>query len=132
MEWHPVFVAGRTRVQVPFTGGHLCGGACTAASYATDDPVVQKIIETSALFLSGRIQLVESSEEIPDPPNRQVKTKAENKPPLTTTTTIEFDNVVKAQDFLHLDKGIPMDDILDAAECIAAAAKLGLDLKIKG
>lgn len=58
MEWHPVFRAGRTRIQVPFTGGHLCGGACTPASYETSDPVVQMVIERSAAFRQGRIRLV--------------------------------------------------------------------------
>ena len=59
MEWHPVFRAGRTRLQVSFTGGHLCGGACTPAAYETSDSVVQAVIEASAAFRSGRINVVE-------------------------------------------------------------------------
>lgn len=55
MEWHPEFRVGRSRLTVPFTGGHLCGGACTPASFETADPVVQIVIEQSAYFRSGMI-----------------------------------------------------------------------------
>ncbi len=58
MEWHPVFKVGRSRLQVSFTGGHLCGGACTPASFTTSDPVVQTVIERSAAYKSGRIRLI--------------------------------------------------------------------------
>lgn len=57
MEWYPIFKVGRMRLQLSFTGGHLCGGASTAASYETSDPVVQKVIESSAEFRNGRIKL---------------------------------------------------------------------------
>lgn len=57
MEWHPVFSAGRSRLQVSFTGGHLCGGASTPASFETEDPVVQAIIEGSKAFKTGRITI---------------------------------------------------------------------------
>lgn len=57
MEWHPVFNIGRTRMRVPFTGGHLCGGGITPATYETSDPVVQAVIEDSAAFRSKRIRL---------------------------------------------------------------------------
>lgn len=40
-----------------FTGGHLCGGACTPASFETEDPVVQAIIEGSKAFKTGRITI---------------------------------------------------------------------------
>ena len=57
MEWHPEFRVGRTRLQVSFTGGHLCGGACTPASFETSDAVVQKVIEDSAAYRSGLISI---------------------------------------------------------------------------
>ncbi len=57
MEWHPVFVVGRTRLQLPFVGGHFCGGATCAATFQTSDPVVQKIIENSVAFKSDKIVL---------------------------------------------------------------------------
>lgn len=57
MEWHTVFAAGRSRIRVSFIGGHLCGGGSTPAVYETSDPVVQKVIERSGAFRSGRIRL---------------------------------------------------------------------------
>ncbi|MBO5445672.1 MAG: hypothetical protein J5995_10085 [Muribaculaceae bacterium] len=68
MEWHPVFCIGRTRMRVSFTGGHLCGGGTTPASYETDDPVVQAVIEGSAEFRRKRIRLAWSR---PEPDNRE-------------------------------------------------------------
>ncbi len=55
MEWHGLFRAGKCLVTIPFTGGHMCGGARTPASFATSDKVLQKIIENSPEWASGRI-----------------------------------------------------------------------------
>ncbi len=55
MEWHPVFKVGRSRLRVSFTGGHLCGGACTHASFTTSDPVVQAVIEHSEAYKNDKI-----------------------------------------------------------------------------
>ncbi len=57
MEWHPVFVVGRTRLQLPFVGGHFCGGASCAATFQTSDRVLQEIIENSEAYISGRIRV---------------------------------------------------------------------------
>ncbi len=65
MEWHPEFMVGKTRLQISFTGGHLCSGAHTPAVFETADPVVQKIIERSEAFRSRRIR-IGAKVEIPD------------------------------------------------------------------
>lgn len=126
MEWHPVFRAGRTCVQVSFTGGHLCGGASSPASCETSDPVVQKVIESSPAFRSGRIRLSMQSQvmgsRLPDPLPM----------PETSLTPIEFKDLDEACDFLQHTKGIPLERLVTLDQCLAEAKRLGLDLKIKG
>ncbi len=124
MEWHPIFMVGRTKVQVSFTGGHLCGGACTPASYETSDPVVQAVIESSAAFSSGRIRKTRVWGEEKSAP---VLSK-----PAATLRVMEFENIDKASDFLQHTKGVPLERIITADQCMAEARKLGLEFKIKG
>ncbi len=118
MEWHPVFRAGRTRVQVSFTGGCLCGGASTAASYETSDPVVQALIECSPAFRIGRISV-------------RGEVRKGSATPASGATVMEFPDLDKASDFLQREKGVRIDDILTKEKCIAEARRLGIALRIK-
>lgn len=127
MEWHPVFRIGRTRLQIPFTGGNLCGGATSAASFETSDPVVQTVIEKSAPFRSGRICIGMVMEDV-QPDRRSDKPRAERIP----NNVMEVENYTKASDFLQYTKGVPLERILTSDQCVAEAKKLGIDLIIKG
>ena len=139
MEWHPVFRAGLTRVQVSFTGGHLCGGASTAASFETSDPVVQLLIERSEAFRSGRITLRSCSSSgllpastAPEGPRAvSVAPRREGDIPSPHETVMEFEDLDKASDFLQRYKGIRIDDIVTRDQCVAEARRFGIDLKIK-
>lgn len=120
MEWHPEFRVGRTRLQVSFTGGHLCGGAATAAAYETSDPVVQAVIEQSAPFRNGRIRLVMGSGHSDRHAEGAVARKV-----------MEFENLTAASDYLQDKKKIPVDRVLTAEQCIAEAKGVGIELKLK-
>lgn len=115
MEWHPIFKAGRTRIQVSFTGGHLCGGASTAATYETSDPVVQAVIERSEYFRSGRIRLGKSE-----------NTDKSGKPEV-----FEYSKDSEIFDYLEEKHGVKADDILDLESCLRVARRLGIILKKK-
>lgn len=58
MEWHAVLMVGGHTVEVDFTGGTLTGYGVTPARYATDDPVMQKLIEKSRHFQEGKIFII--------------------------------------------------------------------------
>ena len=136
MEWHPVFRAGRTRLQVSFTGGHLCGGACTAAAYETSDPVVQAVIETSEAFRSGRITLaagcIGAAAVIMAAPNGRMNSLRDGKGGSQEPATVmEFGDLDSASDFLQGRKGIPVDRVLSREQCEAEARDLGIRLIIK-
>lgn len=115
MEWHPVFRAGRSRLQVSFTGGHMCGGASTPASFETADPVVQAVIESSDAFRSGRIRIGMEM----DSPGGQMTVK-------------EFKDTLEAADFLHYHKGVPLEKVITPDQCLAQAQLVGIDLRITG
>lgn len=48
--------AYRKSVRVEFTGGHFTGYGMSAAHFTTDDEVVQKLLEQTRLYKSGRIK----------------------------------------------------------------------------
>lgn len=116
MEWHPVFSAGRTRLKVAFTGGHLSAGGCTPASFETSDPVVQRVIESSLPFRRGQIRVMGGA--------AVSMTAAHGQP-------MEFSTLGEAQDFLQASKSVPIDGMLTHEDCIAAAARLGIPMTIK-
>ena len=147
MEWHPEFRVGRTRLQVSFTGGHLCGGAATPASFETSDPVVQAVIERSAPFRRGRIRLggethsepssCAAKDSVADMPHGRAPhmalaaQPAIPDPPHTGLTVMEFDDIDKASDFLQHEKGIDLDRLITPEQCHEEARRLGLQLKLK-
>lgn len=119
MEWHPIFKVGRMRLQLSFTGGHLCGGATTAACYETSDPVVQKVIEDSEAFRNGRILLAsmesrDSSSRLPKP------------------SVFEYSDLEEVYDYLEQKKGVTLEELnADEDACFRVAKRLGIILKKK-
>lgn len=128
MEWHPEFRVGRGRLQVSFTGGHLCGGASTPASYETADPVVQKVIEGSAAFRSGRITMV--TMETAEPESAEAHTAVRMAAP-RKECVFEYRNIDDISDFLQFEKGVALDRLSSEEKCFAEAERLGVTLKKK-
>ncbi|MDE6010425.1 MAG: hypothetical protein K2F87_03125 [Muribaculaceae bacterium] len=56
MEYLAHIPVGGTSVEVHFTGGQLSGFGIRPATYSTDDPVMQRLIERSELYKSKRIR----------------------------------------------------------------------------
>ncbi len=150
MEWHPVFMAGKTRIQVSFRGGNLCGGASTAASYETSDPVVQAVIEHSEAFRSGRIKIVRTWGENSrkshvltginrnagncngQKSNDNCHIAASTPGKSEKTVRVEYENIGEVTDLLHYDNGVPLDRLFDEESCRKEAAILGIELVKKG
>lgn len=55
IEFHCSVNAGVLRIPVEFTGGHVSAYGVTPAEFSTADPVLQRAIESSPHFRSGRI-----------------------------------------------------------------------------
>lgn len=62
MEWQARIHCGKAVIVVPFTGGTLTGYGVSPAEYTTDNVVVQRVIEGSDYFRSGRIRLLREIE----------------------------------------------------------------------
>ncbi len=56
-EKHTVFLLGKTRVRVSFTGGVVTKSGVTPATFTTADPVIQLAIECSPEFQRGAVTL---------------------------------------------------------------------------
>ena len=143
MEWHPVFKVGRTRLHISFTGGHLCSGGNTPASYETSDPVVQTVIERSAAFLSGKIR-VGAVIELPESENSEksnmlVLSDEPEKSPATHAAVaapnkefvMEYEDIEEVYEFLQHQKGVPLERLCSPDSCETEAKRLGIILKRK-
>ena len=132
MEWHPVFVAGRARLRVSFTGGHLGDGVCTPAVCETSDAVVQKVVESSEAFRSGRIRLAATyGGPAPDARPAPSASSAPSAQRKSDVADMEFEALDDAIDFLHMRKGIPTGRLLDKESCQREALALGISIVIK-
>ena len=140
MEWHTEFRAGRSRLKVSFTGGHVCGGAATPASFETSDPVVQAIIENSSAFKGGRIRIgsvMDTGRDVRRADSQGASVapvpvghpeRPEGNAPLAV---MEFKNKKKVSDFLQFEKGIPLERLLTLENCLAEGRRIGIDVRIQ-
>lgn len=118
MEWHPEFKVGRSSLQIAFTGGHLCCGGSTPASFETADPVIQRVIESSEAFFDGRIRL------------RKVS-KSDDMVKATNQEVFEYSDIKEVYEFLQHIKGVPVDDLSEKDSCFLVAKRLGVKLRKK-
>lgn len=134
MEWHPLFKVGRSTLRVSFTGGYLCGGACTPASYETSDPVVQRVIEGSEAFRSKRISLVytesDTGSQRPSGRRGSLPPILDNQPP-TESNTFEYSNEEDIYEYLQHECGVSVDDLSVEGSCYEVAKRLGITLRKK-
>lgn len=139
MEWHPVFKVGRSRLQVSFTGGNLCGGAHTAASFETSDPVVQKVIEDSVPFRSKRISLVysEACDQKSETGTHGLSGSLGSLPPIsdhptpTESNIFEYSNEEDIYEYLQHTCGVSVDELSAEDSCYDVANRLGITLRKK-
>lgn len=126
MELHPEFTAGRTRIRIAFRGGHLSNGAITPASFETSDPVLQKVIEASHLYRSGRIRIGKRYGECGNISECTALT------PITPPSRmLKADSIEDAADKLHFDYDVPLEHLCNEEAVKEMAGKLGLQLIIE-
>ena len=140
MEWHPEFKVGMTHVRVSFTGGHLCGGGRTPASFETDDPVVQAVIEGTEAFRTGRIRV---GMEFALPVKFLYKDAWRVKSrvigmdclgaacPEESRCVFEYRTIDDISDFLQFQKGVSLERLHTEASIFEQAKLLGLELRKK-
>lgn len=62
VEWEAVINCGCAKVKIQFKGGSISGYGEVPATYTTENPMYQHVIENSCYFKSGRIFLVREME----------------------------------------------------------------------
>lgn len=67
MEWQariPGWRPGLPEISIQFQGGQISGYGVAPARYTTEDPMIQRWIENTTLFKTGKIYLLESREDL--------------------------------------------------------------------
>lgn len=103
MEWQANIPVGKGRLTVHFAGGTRTAYGLTPATYKSEDPILQTIIEKSDYFRSGRIFLVKSEfiKDVPDPvpaAPAQKPAKVEEPAPKSEPTVTDSDEQAKADE----------------------------------
>ena len=125
---------GKAVVSCRFTDGNLLSREPQPATFTTDNPVVQAVIESCEMYQSGRVFLLASYGE-PEPTAEEVKTEAEPevKPEVAkkkkSTKTKVMENVRsygEAVTALMTVAEVKMSEVADVEGCIRKAAELGI------
>lgn len=103
MEWQANIPVGKGRLTVHFAGGTRTAYGLTPATYKSEDPILQTIIEKSDYFRSGRIFLVKSEfiKDVPDPvpaTPAQKPAKVEKPAPKSEPTVTDSGEQTKANE----------------------------------
>lgn len=139
LEKHCVLRAGNITMKVSFTNGTLTGYGVAPATYTTEDPFTQAVIENSAQYKSKEIILVSVHEE-PDP----VKAKSESENGEQDTGTgsesgmgavVKVADKTDAVEWLkenHPDKGYTANKLRSEAAFTAACQECGVTFEFVG
>ena len=122
---------GGSTVVCPFTNGNLQSREEIPASYTTDNPIIQYVIENCDKFKGGKIFLmaeysddakVESAPATKAEPEKKKAKKADRKQRVIEGVTT-FGEAVTA---LMTEDGVKMSDLSDVESCIRIAEGLGI------
>ena len=58
LEWQMALNAGGAIIRICFSGGHMGANGVVPARYSTDNAAIQRLIERTPQFASGKIYLL--------------------------------------------------------------------------
>lgn len=121
---------GKTTIVCAFTDGNLQSRVPAPATFATENPIVQTIIESCEMFRNNKIILLSISGEVEveDAPATETKTTAKKKKtaksaPRTMEEVRTYGDAVTA---LMTEAEVNLSDLTDVAACIKVADELGI------
>ena len=118
-------------IKCAFTGGNLQSKEPVPATYTTDNPIIQGVLEDTPMFLGGKVFVISQSEdatveeivvETPKPTTKKTTKK-------TKTETRTMENVRTfgdAMTVLMTEAEVNMSELTDIEACIKKAAELGI------
>lgn len=120
LEWQVIIPAGKIDIPVFFEGGRISGYGITPAEFITSDPVLQRAIESSSYFRSGRIKMMvisNSGTPLPDlPPSQQ--------------QIVDVPDLNSARQQLARLTNTPLNQLVTKAAVESCAKQHGIILKI--
>lgn len=123
VEWNALIPVGRGTVGVHFEGGSFTSYGMAPAEYSTSNAAMQKIIETSGYFASGKIRLLRTVEETGDVVRVQNNAV---KPEKTELRKVCVESPDDAKDFLEREFGTDRVKLRTKAAIEAAGCANGV------
>lgn len=124
---------GKTTIICPFVDGNLQSRVPAPATFATENPIVQTIIESCEMYKNNKIYLISVSgeveveaDEIPavEPAKAKKTTKKASKPTLRTMEDVR--TYGDAMTVLMTEAEVNVAELTDIAACIKKAEELGI------
>lgn len=129
------FERGKVSITCPFTNGNLLSKEPMPASFVTSNPIVQRVIETSEMFLNGKVYIVaEYGDPSPAAVAAPVKEAASKGKPKTKSKGSKnadariMENVCTYSDAVTalMAEGATVSEVASMDACIAKAEELGI------
>lgn len=118
---------GKTEVVCNFADGNLQSREPIPASYTTNNPIIQHVIENSSMFKGGKIFLMaeydNGGEEVPVKAEPEKPKKARAKKPRVNESVTTFGEAVTA---LMMEEGVKPADLGSVESCLRVAEELGI------
>lgn len=134
IEWHALIPCGKSTMSVKFTGGTLTGYGISPARFATNDRMVQDIIERSEYFKCGKIILMNVYGEVNDnasdkssKANSQAQSKDDDG---SDKEVIAVSSIEDAREVLK-ERGISWTKLKTESAVLAIAASLNIEFIFK-
>lgn len=129
------FERGKVNIVCPFTNGNLLSKEPMPASFVTSNPIVQRVIETSEMFLNGKVYIVaeygESSPVVEAAPVKEAaskgKPKAKSKGSKNADAKV-MENVLTFSDAVTalMAEGASVSEVASLEACVAKAEELNI------
>lgn len=127
IEWHINVPAGRVLLNIEFSNGRFSGYCMAPAVYRTADPVVQRAIEHSSHFRSGRIRIVDVKETPAPHDTGKSPVKTEDS---AARRIIDVPDWNSARLQLIRMTGVAPDRLQSRGQMQAVAAEYNIDLRM--
>ena len=137
LEYSAVFRAGKAKLSVQFSGGTFSGYGTKPATYTTDNPVKQAIIENSPEFKNGRIFLysqegkdeTEEKEEKPSGDKKDEDETAAGQKAEAEKTVVGVSDLQSAKDYLADKCGVQRGTLKTKQSIIDTAKVHGIEFE---
>lgn len=125
---------GKATIVCPFTRGNLQSREPVPASFSTSNEVIQGVLETSPMFVSGKVFIISEDQDatpVVETPKPTKTTKATKAPkaetaPRTARVMEDVKTLGDAVTVLMTENGVVGSDLIDIPSITRKAKELGI------